>query len=85
MESGFGPLGLLFVDFIKELKREAVFFGVALPFESDVGWGEINFLVADVLKLDLQKHSVFSLSPLDKRMPMNKLIVFTAFVCVEWI
>jgi len=79
VESGFSPFGLLFIDFIKELESEAVFFRVRFTFESNWCLGEIDFFVGNVSEFNNKEDSVFSLSPLNDWMTKNMKSRVTAW------
>lgn len=73
VEAGFGPFRLLFVDLLTELKCKAVFFRATFSFKWYGGWSKIYFLFGNVLKLNFNEYPVFTLGPLDQRMPFDKI------------
>lgn len=69
METCFGPFRLSCVDGIKKLKAESIIFGVADSLERDVVFSKLNLFFSDIAESDLNKDSIFSLCPLDNRLP----------------
>ena len=65
MEASFSPFWLLGVNLFEKLEFEAILFLSAFALELEMGGGELNFLVDDIHKSELDEYFVFALSPFE--------------------